>query len=104
LIPGYQEAVDRMVARLKAHDAGEAAPKPGERMPPFAMPDDKGQLVTLDRRSGAQPKRKSPAARPGFFYAIQERPNSFQSRGSPPEGALGAGDGPVLEACPPCLI
>ena len=48
LIPGYQEAVDRMVGRLKAHDAGEAAPKPGERMPPFAMPDDKGQLVTLD--------------------------------------------------------
>ena len=37
-----------MVGRLKAHDAGEAAPKPGERMPPFAMPDDKGQLVTLD--------------------------------------------------------
>ena len=26
----------------------QAAPKPGERMPPFAMPDDKGQLVTLD--------------------------------------------------------
>jgi len=48
LIPGYQEAVDRMVGRLKAHDAGEAAPKPGERMPPFAMPDDRGQLVTLD--------------------------------------------------------
>ena len=48
LIPGYQEAVDRMVGRLKAHDTGEAAPKPGERMPPFAMPDDKGQLVTLD--------------------------------------------------------
>ena len=48
LIPGYQEAVDRMVGRLKAHDVGEAAPKPGERMPPFAMPDDRGQLVTLD--------------------------------------------------------
>ena len=48
LIPGYQEAVDRMVERLKAHDAGAAAPKPGEAMPPFAMPDEKGQLVTLD--------------------------------------------------------
>ena len=33
LIPGYQEAVDRMVGRLKAHDAGQAAPKPGEPMP-----------------------------------------------------------------------
>ncbi|HZP10434.1 peroxiredoxin-like family protein [Methyloceanibacter sp.] len=48
LIPGYQEAVDRMVNRLKAFDAGEAAPKPGERMPPFAMPDEEGRLVTLD--------------------------------------------------------
>ncbi len=48
LIPGYQEAVDRMVGRLKAHDAGEAAPKPGEKMPPFAMPDETGQLLTLD--------------------------------------------------------
>jgi peroxiredoxin len=48
LIPGYQEAVDRMVDRLKAHDAGQAAPKPGEPMPPFAMPDDEGHWVTLD--------------------------------------------------------
>jgi peroxiredoxin len=48
LIPGYQEAVDRMVERLKAHDAGLSAPKPGEPMPPFAMPDETGHLVTLD--------------------------------------------------------
>jgi len=48
LIPGYQEAVDRMVARLQAHDAGQAAPKPGELMPPFAMPDETGRMVTLD--------------------------------------------------------
>jgi peroxiredoxin len=48
LIPGYQEAVDRMVDRLKAHDAGKSAPKPGEAMPPFAMPDETGHLVTLD--------------------------------------------------------
>ncbi|HEX2447786.1 MAG TPA: peroxiredoxin-like family protein [Methyloceanibacter sp.] len=48
LIPGYQEAVDRMVQRLKAHDAGRSAPKPGEPMPPFAMPDDQGRIVTLD--------------------------------------------------------
>ncbi len=47
LIPGYQEAVDRMVDRLKAYDAGKAAPKPGETMPPFAMPDEQGRLVTL---------------------------------------------------------
>ena len=48
LIPGYQEAVDRMVDRLMQFDAGQGAPKPGEAMPPFAMPDEKGQLVTLD--------------------------------------------------------
>ncbi len=48
LIPGYQEAVDRMVGRLKAHDTGRAAPKPGELMPSFAMPDEQGRLVTLD--------------------------------------------------------
>ena len=48
LIPGYQEAVDRMVGRLKAYDAGQAAPKPGEPMPPFAMPDEEGHIVTLD--------------------------------------------------------
>ena len=48
LLPGYQEAVDRMVERLKAHDAGQSAPKPGEAMPPFAMPDETGHLVTLD--------------------------------------------------------
>ncbi len=48
LIPGYQEAVDRMVHRLKSSDAGQTAPKPGEKMPPFAMPDERGRLVTLD--------------------------------------------------------
>jgi len=48
LIPGYQEAVDRMVSRLKSYDAGQAAPKPGEPMPPFAMPNEQGRLVTLD--------------------------------------------------------
>ena len=48
LIPGYQEAVDLMVDRLTQFDAGEGAPKPGEAMPPFVMPDEKGQLVTLD--------------------------------------------------------
>jgi peroxiredoxin len=48
LIPGYQEAVDRMVSRLSAYDAGQAAPKPGQPMPSFVMPDEQGHLVTLD--------------------------------------------------------
>ena len=47
--PHFHVAVDKFVARLRAHDAGENAPKPGETMPPFVLPDEKGQLVTLDQ-------------------------------------------------------
>jgi peroxiredoxin len=46
--PNFQVAVDKLVARLRAHDVGENAPKPGEKMPSFVLPDDKGQLVSLD--------------------------------------------------------
>jgi peroxiredoxin len=48
LRPEMQEAIDRMVLRLKAHNAGESAPKPGEKMPPFTLPDEAGRLVSLD--------------------------------------------------------
>jgi peroxiredoxin len=48
LRPEMQEAIDRMVERLKAYNAGEAAPKPGEIMPPFTLPDETGRLVSLD--------------------------------------------------------
>jgi len=47
LRPEMQEAVDRMVERLKASTAGENAPKPGDAMPPFVLPDDTGRLVSL---------------------------------------------------------
>jgi peroxiredoxin len=47
LRPEMQEAVDRMVERLKAHQAGALAPGPGDVMPPFALPDDTGHTVTL---------------------------------------------------------
>jgi peroxiredoxin len=46
--PNFQDAVDNLVARLKEHDVGETAPKPGEKMPSFVLPDEKGQLVSLD--------------------------------------------------------
>jgi peroxiredoxin len=46
--PNFQDAVDNLVARLKQHDVGETAPKPGEKMPSFVLPDEKGQLVSLD--------------------------------------------------------
>jgi len=48
LKPEMQEAIDRMVERLKENRAGEAAPKPGEKMPPFSLPDETGKLVSLD--------------------------------------------------------
>ena len=47
LLPGYQEAVDRLVARLKLAKTGQSAPKPGEPMPEFILPDGEGRLVSL---------------------------------------------------------
>ncbi|ODR99603.1 peroxiredoxin [Methyloceanibacter superfactus] len=48
LRPESQEAVDRMVERLRAHEAGALSPGPGDLMPPFALPDETGCIVTLD--------------------------------------------------------
>jgi len=47
LHPSTAAIVDRLVARLKEHNAGEAAPKPGDEMPPFVLPDENGKLVGL---------------------------------------------------------
>ncbi len=41
------EAGDRLVARLAAASAGSTAPRPGEAMPPFLLPDETGRLVAL---------------------------------------------------------
>jgi len=46
--PNFQVAVDQLVARLKEFEVAENAPKPGEPMPPFVLPDESGQLVSLD--------------------------------------------------------
>src|SRR5437762_9566679 len=46
--PAYGEAVDRLVARVHENGGGENAPKPGEAMPPFILPDESGGLVSLD--------------------------------------------------------
>jgi hypothetical protein len=48
LRPEMQEAVDRLVARLISGSAGKNAPKPGEAMPPFTLPDERGRLVSLE--------------------------------------------------------
>ncbi len=47
-VPQFQDAVDRLVARLKNFDVGENAPKPGDTMPTFVLPDENGQLVSLE--------------------------------------------------------
>jgi len=47
LHPEDAATVDRLVARLREHHAGESAPKPSEIMPPFMLPDENGHLVSL---------------------------------------------------------
>jgi len=47
IFPAYGEAVDRLVARLNENGGGENAPRPGEAMPPFLLPDETGRLVSL---------------------------------------------------------
>ena len=47
IFPAYGEAVDRLVARLNENGGGENAPRPGEVMPPFVLPDETGRLVSL---------------------------------------------------------
>jgi peroxiredoxin len=45
----FADIVDRMVARLKEAGLGENAPKPGEPMPDFMLPDQKGRLYNLNQ-------------------------------------------------------
>jgi peroxiredoxin len=45
--PDSAAIVDRFVGRLSEHDAGAAAPQSGDAMPPFALPDENGQIVSL---------------------------------------------------------
>jgi peroxiredoxin len=46
--PAYGEAVDRLVARLHENGGGENAPRPGDPMPPFILPDETGRLISLN--------------------------------------------------------
>jgi peroxiredoxin len=48
LTPSAAAIVDRFVSRLREHGAGEAAPKAGEIMPLFVLPDEQGRLVSLE--------------------------------------------------------
>ncbi|RQH13484.1 peroxiredoxin-like family protein [Bradyrhizobium sp. RP6] len=47
VFPAYGEAVDRLVARLDRNGGGGTAPRPGDAMPPFMLPDEGGRLVAL---------------------------------------------------------
>ena len=47
IFPAYGEAVDRLVVRINENGGGEHAPRPGEPMPPFVLPNESGRLVAL---------------------------------------------------------
>ena len=47
--PEFAAAIDRLVERLNQNGAGENAPKPGEPMPPFYLPDETGHMIGLDQ-------------------------------------------------------
>jgi peroxiredoxin len=49
LSPPYENAINALVERLEAANAGSQAPQIGEPMPGFILPDDQGKLVSLDR-------------------------------------------------------
>jgi peroxiredoxin len=47
--PQFADAVDRLVGRLRENGAGTSAPRPGEPMPPFHLPDENGHVVSLEQ-------------------------------------------------------
>lgn len=46
--PHFVAAIDAMVRRLAASNAGASAPRVGEPMPTFMLPDEQGRLVRLE--------------------------------------------------------
>jgi peroxiredoxin len=47
IAPDRVAVMERLINRLRDHNAGENAPKAGEPMPPFILPDENGHLVSL---------------------------------------------------------
>lgn len=47
LRPDVAKAYDDLIKRLAVLDAGEVGPKAGEPMPPFVLPNENGDLVSL---------------------------------------------------------
>jgi peroxiredoxin len=48
----FADAYDRLVARLHAGNAAGGAPRPGDVMPPFLLPDSSGRMVGLEELLG----------------------------------------------------
>jgi peroxiredoxin len=46
--PEFAAAVDRLIQRLRQYGAGQSAPQIGEPMPLFILPDETGQMVSLE--------------------------------------------------------
>jgi len=55
LSPRFGAAIDALVSRLAENHAGATAPKVGEPMPAFLLPDDQGRLVRLEDLLGKGP-------------------------------------------------
>ena len=55
LRPDFAATVDALVGRLAEINAGATAPKVGEPMPGFLLPDEQGRLVRLDDLLGEGP-------------------------------------------------
>jgi peroxiredoxin len=55
IFPAYAEAVDRLVARINENGGAENAPRPGDPLPPFILPDETGRLVELNSLLGKGP-------------------------------------------------
>jgi peroxiredoxin len=45
--PAFAGAVDRLVSRLRHAKVGASAPKVGDPLPPFFLPDERGHIVSL---------------------------------------------------------
>lgn len=45
--PAFARTVDEFVGRLQERGVGDSAPKPGDAMPPFVLPDENGRMVSL---------------------------------------------------------
>jgi peroxiredoxin len=55
LQPTWVATIDRLVDRLKTHNAGEGAPAVGDTMPNFVLPDESSHLVSLASLLGRGP-------------------------------------------------